>query len=124
VSGVTALRGATVVESDTEAAIDQATRELLVEMVDANDVEPAGIIAIWITQTADLTAIHAPSAARGLGWSHVALLGGQEATVVGQLARVVRALMFVPSVNGVPHHVYIGAARTLRPDLTGEGEDP
>ncbi len=123
-SGVTAIRGATVAEVDSAEAIDRATRELLIEMVDRNGVDPAGIVAIWITQSSDLTSIHAPSAARTLGWAHVALLGAQEAPVAGQLARVVRALMLVPSLDGAPRHVYIGAARTLRPDLTGQGEKP
>lgn len=111
-----AIRGAVQVPADTAEAIDAATRELLAAMVARNDVDPAALIAIWFTQTDDLSAAHAPAAARALGWGHVPLLGAREATVEGDLPRVVRALALAP-LTGEAHHVYLGATRSLRPDL-------
>ena len=112
-----AIRGAVQAVGDSADGIEAATKELLLAMVEHNGVDPATVVAIWFTQTRDLTAAHAPAAARALGWSHVPLLGAQEAAVDG-LAHVVRALMLAPLDDGVePQHVYLGAARALRPDL-------
>ncbi|HJU86268.1 MAG TPA: chorismate mutase [Gemmatimonadota bacterium] len=117
------IRGAVQAAIDTPGAIDAATRELLREMVARNDVAPEGLLAIWFTQTPDLTAAHAAASARALGWRHVPLLGGQEAPVAGQLERVVRALMIADlDVNhGAVRHVYLGATRELRGDLNEMG---
>lgn len=116
---VRGIRGAVQVPADTAESIETATRELLVAMVENNDLDPASLVAIWFTQTEDLTTAHAPAAARGLGWSHVPLLGAVEAPVSGSLPRVVRALMLAASAaeSRDVHHVYLGATRTLRPDL-------
>lgn len=110
------IRGAVQVPTDTAEAIDAATRELLAAIVEKNRLDPAMIVAIWFTQTDDLSSGHAPAAARALGWSHVPLLGAREATVTGSLPRVVRALILAP-MTGEARHVYLGAARSLRPDL-------
>lgn len=121
-SGVTAIRGATQVEADTAEAIDAATREMLREMVERNGIDPDAIVAIWFTQTPDLTAVHAPASARALGWRSVSLLGAQEAGVEDQLPRVVRALVMAatPLEPSDVRHVYHGATRRLRPDLHDE----
>ena len=118
------IRGANQVSADTSAAIDDATRKLLLTMVDHNEIDPGTIVAIWFTQTPDLKAAHAPAAARSLGWRHVPLLGALEAEVDGELPRVVRALMIAPVEAELDEvrHVYLGAARTLREDLSQIGE--
>lgn len=122
-SGVVSIRGATQAAADTAEAIDAVTRELLREMVDRNGIDPDSIVAIWFTQTRDLTAVHAPASARALGWRSVSLLGAQEAHVDDSLPRVVRAL--IVATSGLDpaevRHVYHGAARGLRPDLHEEG---
>lgn len=122
-NGVVGIRGAAQAPADTEEAIHTATRALLVEMVERNNIDPENLVAIWFTQTSDLKAAHAPAAARRLGWNGVPLLGGLEADVSEQLPRVVRALMLAPAPTGdVVRHVYLGAARSLRPDLEDERE--
>ncbi|MFN2382854.1 MAG: chorismate mutase [Gemmatimonadota bacterium] len=119
---IVGIRGAVQATADTAAAIEGATRELLFAMVAQNRVDPAAIVALWLTQTPDLTAAHAPAAARGLGWTWVPLLGAQEAPVTGQLPRVVRALLLAPRSDSASavRHVYLGAARVLRPDWSEE----
>lgn len=117
------IRGATQSAADTAAAIDAATRALLVEMVERNGIDTEDVTAIWFTQTPDLTAGHAAAAARALGWRHVPLLGAQEAPVEGQMARVVRVLMIAETEAGAGavRHVYLGATRALRGDLNEDG---
>lgn len=117
------IRGAVQAATDAPDAIDAATRDLLREMVARNRVAPESMMAIWFTQTPDLTTAHAATSARALGWRHVPLLGAQEAPVAGQLERVVRALMIADlDVNhGAVRHVYLGATRELREDLNEMG---
>lgn len=117
------IRGAVQAAADAPEAIDAATRDLLREMVARNGVAPGSMVAIWFTQTPDLTAAHAATSARALGWRHVPLLGAQEAPVAGQMERVVRALMIADlDVNhGAVRHVYLGVTRELRDDLNEMG---
>jgi chorismate mutase len=117
------IRGAVQAPADTPDAIDASTRELLREMVDQNGIDPGDVVAIWFTQTPDLTAAHAASSARALGWRHVPLLGAQEAPVGGQMPRVVRALMIAELAVDLTsvRHVYLGATRGLRDDLNETG---
>jgi chorismate mutase len=125
VSPLFGIRGAVQPAADTPEEIDRSTRELLAAMASRNGVEPDRVVAIWFTQTPDLTAAHAPASARALGWTRVPLLGAQEAPVTDQLPRVVRALM-IAELDGEPgsaRHVYLGATRALREDLNdGDGE--
>ena len=81
------IRGAVQAPADSPDAIDASTRALLREMVDRNGIAAHDVVAIWFTQTPDLTAAHAATSARKLGWRHVPLLGAQEAPVGGQMAR-------------------------------------
>jgi chorismate mutase len=92
-------------------------------MVDRNGIAADDVVAIWFTQTPDLTAAHAATSARKLGWRHVPLLGAQEAPVGGQMPRVVRALMIAElDVNPTSvRHVYLGVTRELREDLNETG---
>lgn len=114
------IRGAVQAAADTAAEIDRVTRALLLEMASRNGLGPGRMVAIWFTQTPDLTAAHAPASARALGWTGVPLLGGQEAPVADQMPRVVRALMIAELGDEArrARHVYLGATRALRDDLT------
>ncbi|HUP01563.1 MAG TPA: chorismate mutase [Gemmatimonadota bacterium] len=117
-SALVGIRGAVQVPEDSAEAIDAATRDLLAAMVERNGIDPGSAVAIWFTQTPDLTAAYAASAARNLGWRHVPLLGAQEAAIDGQLPRVVRALLLAPRNAGAEvRHAYLGAAKSLREDL-------
>ncbi|HET9582126.1 MAG TPA: chorismate mutase [Gemmatimonadota bacterium] len=116
---VRAIRGAVQAAEDAPAAIESATRELLSAIMDRNGLVADDLVAVWFTQTPDLTAAHAAAAARGLGWTSVPLLSALEVPVDGQLPRVVRALVLAQREGGVPEvrHVYLGGASVLREDL-------
>ena len=117
------IRGAVQPPTDSSDAIDASTRSLLREMVGRNGISADDVVAIWFTQTPDLTAVHAATSARKLGWHHVPLLGAQEAPVGGQMPRVVRALIIAElGLNPTSvRHVYMGATRELREDLNETG---
>jgi len=123
------IRGATTVEANTAEAIVQATRELLLALVEANGVETDQIASIIFTTTRDLNATFPAVAARELGWIHVPLLCAHEMDVPGAPAGVVRVLMHVNTEKSPREirHVYLRGARVLRPefgqDLTVLTED-
>lgn len=116
---VRAVRGATTVTHDEPALIREATRELLDAMATRNALEPADIISIIFTVTADLTSEFPARAARELGWVDIPLLCTMEMPVGGALPRCIRVLLHAECARakGEIVHVYLRDARTLRPDL-------
>ena len=91
------LRGATTVEQNTRADILSATKELLTEMVKANDLKIEDVASIVLTLTADLNAEFPAVAARELGWNDTALLCAREIDVPGSLPKCIRVLMHINS---------------------------
>jgi len=121
-SGCRGIRGATSVSENTETAILEATQSLLEEIVDANEIPVETIASVIFTATPDLTAVHPARAARDLGWTQTPLLCAQEIDVPGSLPRCIRVLLLVnvDRASDRIHHVYLGEARSLRPDWTEE----
>ena len=117
---VQGIRGATVAESDQPEAILAATRGLLRAILEANPgLQPADLASAFFSVTEDLNSTYPAQAARQLGWSQVPMMCMQEIRVPGGLARCIRVLLHwnVDLPQESIHHVYLGAASTLRPDL-------
>ena len=116
------IRGAICVEANNAEAITAATRHLLEHMVAANEVEVQDVASVIFTATPDLNAAYPARAAREMEWLHVPLLCMQEMAVKDSLQRCIRILVLwntdLPADQ--VRHVYLGQARTLRPDLTEE----
>ena len=112
------LRGATTVVANTAEDILEATDEMLRVLVELNRLDPDAIASAIFTTTPDLTATFPAIAARNLGWSEVPLLCSHEMDVPGALPRVVRVLLHVNTTLGPRdlRHVYLGDAKSLRPD--------
>ena len=114
------IRGAITAEANTAEAIVRATAELLRRMTAINDIEVDDIASVIFTMTPDLNAVFPAEAGRQLaGWSRVPLMCMQEIPVPGSLERCVRVLMLVNTTRTSDeiHHVYLGGAERLRPDL-------
>jgi chorismate mutase len=114
------IRGATVVERDDPAEILAATRELLVEIRDANpSLTPDDLASVFFTVTPDLRSAYPARAARDLGWDLVPLMCAVEIPVPGSLPRCIRVLIHWNTDLPQPaiHHVYLRDAIRLRPDL-------
>jgi chorismate mutase len=114
------IRGATTASDDTPEAIKMATKELLKAMIDANDIQEEQVASVIFTTTPDLTAAFPASAARALGWTHTALMGSQEVAVPGALPMCIRILIHWNTTKEQTeiHHIFLGGATQLRPDLT------
>lgn len=113
------VRGAITVEDDSERSILEATRELLQQMAQSNNVETDEIAAILFTSTPDLTAAFPAEAARQMQWTTVPLMSATEIAVPGALPMCIRVLMLwnTPRAQEEIEHIYLRRAAALRPDL-------
>jgi len=113
------IRGAISVEQNSEDAILGATRELLRELITANDLDPDDLASAVFTATPDLDAAFPARAARELGWTEVPLMCAQEIGVAGALPETVRVLLHwnTDKTPSEVKHIYLRAASSLRPDL-------
>ncbi len=114
------IRGATTVERDEPDLILEATRELLEEMLRANDItdfEP--IASIFFTTTPDLSSTFPAEAARKLGMTMVPLMCNQEIPVPNRLGKAVRVMLQLNTQKSQAEmkHIYLREAKSLRPDL-------
>lgn len=113
------IRGATTVSANTRQAIWQATQELLIAMVEANQIEVEDIVDVIFTTSKDLNAAFPAAAARQLGWVHVPLLDVQQLEAP-DLPKTLRILIhaYTPLNQKEIQHIYLGKAKQLRPDLS------
>jgi chorismate mutase len=115
---VRGVRGAIVAPDNTKEAILSVTRELLLAMIAANDIQPEDVASAWFTTSPDLNAEFPALAARALGWYDVALLCTHEMNVPHGLKNCVRILIHL-NTDRPAHaikHIYLGEAANLRPD--------
>jgi chorismate mutase len=99
-----------------------ATHRLLERIVADNELRPDDVASAIFTATTDLDATYPARAAREMGWTQVPLLCMQEMNVIDTLPRCIRVLIHW-NTDRAPdeiHHVYLGKARALRPDLAQE----
>ena len=110
------IRGAITVSENTKEAIIAASKELLQNLMEANEVEISDVACILFTTTPDLNAAFPAAAARELGWTQVPLLCGCEINVPGSLSSCLRILVLFNTNkrNEEIVHVYLGGAETLR----------
>ena len=115
------LRGATTVETNTPDAIRNATRELLTEMIESNDIQREDIASAWFTTTTDLNAEFPAVVARNdFGWTNVALMCAHELDVPGSLQMCLRILLHVNTERSQDEmqFIYQREAARLRPDIS------
>ena len=113
---VRGIRGATTATENTKESILEATRELVVRLVEANDIDPDDIAAAIFSTTQDLNAEFPAVGARQMGWTDVPLMCGHEMAVADAQQRCVRVLVLVNTDKGPRDlsHVYLRDAKNLR----------
>lgn len=118
-SAVRALRGATTVEADTEAAITKAVQTLVAEMLSRNGLTKDDLISILFTATDDLSATFPATPARLMGLGDIPLLSARELDVAHGTPRCIRVLMHLntPQARHELRHVYLEGASGLNDDL-------
>ena len=120
---VRGIRGATTASANTAEAINEATEELLTELVRLNDIDPLDIACAFFTTTTDLDAEFPAHAARRLGWTQVALLCGHDMNVTRENPRAVPMCIRVLILYNTPRpqtamrFAYIRGAQAILADL-------
>lgn len=110
------VRGATVAEANTPDAIRDAIRELVVEIVARNGIDPDDLGAALFTTTPDLDASFPAEAIRHMGWEFVPMLGAVEMAKPGAPERCIRVLLLWNTALGPRdiRHVYLRGTEVLR----------
>ena len=123
---IRAIRGATTADVNEEEAISFATRELLEEMMNANELDEEDLVSILFTATSDLNAAFPAKAAREIGLTDTPLMCSSEISVPNSLEKCVRILMHVcmdaRKRKSDVIHVYMREAAKLREDLFGRNK--
>jgi chorismate mutase len=116
---IRAIRGAIQVGENTAEAIAAGTKELLSEILRANEIVVDQVISVLLTATPDLNAAFPAAAAREVGFEATPLLCAVEIDVPGALNKVVRAMVTVESELKASEisHIYLAGAKALRRDI-------
>jgi chorismate mutase len=120
---VRGIRGATTATANTIDAINEATEELLRELVRLNDLDADDVACAFFTTTTDLDAEFPAHAARRLGWTQVALLCGHDMNVRQPNPRgipmCIRVLILynTPKPQTQMRFAYLRGARAIQADL-------
>lgn len=114
-SDLISIRGAATATND-EQGISRAIVRLIDRIYFKNELTDADIVNVLISVTDDLTAFSAARAVRESG-HNVPLFSSVEPNVDGSINGCIRVMVTARGKHE-PHHVYLGKARSLRPDLT------
>ena len=119
------IRGATTAARNTKEAIVDATRELLLKMVEGNAVEVDDIASIWFTSTHDLNATFPASVMHDMDWPQLPVMCAHEMHVNNSLPHCIRILMLVNTNKKREDivHIYLGDAVNLEHTRYGSQTD-
>ena len=114
------IRGAVTVDENSREKIWLAARHLVTKILSQNELRAENIGAIIFSTTEDLTAAFPSSAIRQLpALRLVPLFDTREPAVENSLPLCIRVLILADTdkEQNEIHHVYLGGAKNLRPDL-------
>lgn len=115
------IRGAITIEENTKEAIFVAVQELVTSMCKNNALKTEDIGAAIFTATDDITAAFPAAGARRIpGFDMVPLFDARQMDVDGALPMCIRVLLLADTEKRQSeiNHIYLGKAKTLRPDIT------
>jgi chorismate mutase len=113
-----AVRGATLVQANTSAAIEEAVADLLKQLAQVNTLQEEALVSVFFTLTPDITAVSPAKIARqSMGWHQVPLFCAVEPSIEGLPCLCIRLLIqFYSKQAQMPQAVYLRGAQVLRPD--------
>jgi len=115
---LTAIRGATTADGNTDELINNAVIELVQEFITLNNLKKENIISITFTVTKDLTSCFPAAIARKFfNFDSVAFLDCQQMFVPKDINFCIRLLALVNlRSDRQPVHPYLNGSSKLRPD--------
>lgn len=114
------IRGATTVTENEASLISEATKLLIEEMIEKNNVEPQTVSHVFISVTNDINAGFPAKPLRQLpGWAYVPVMCMKEIDVPNSLEKCIRVMMVVRTDKKQQeiNHIFQNEAVQLRPDL-------
>lgn len=114
------IRGAITVGADTPKQIENAVVELYTKILEENEFETADISHIIFTMTKDITSAYpAKFLRKHFDMQYVPLICMNEMYTEDGLELCLRVLIVVNTdkKQDEMHHVFLGGAKILRPDL-------
>ena len=114
------IRGAATVAENSREKIWQEARHLVTKILSQNELRAENIGAIIFSTTEDLTAAFPSTALRERpAFRLVPLFDTREPAVDNSLPLCIRVLILADTdkPQNKIHHVYLGGAKNLRPDL-------
>jgi chorismate mutase len=116
---IRAIRGATQIEVDEKEHVLALTRELVIEVMTANELKNDDVISLVFSATRDIASIAPAAAARQLGLDDTALLCLQEMHVEGSLPLTIRLIAHVDTQRPreLIQNVYLRGTQVLRTDI-------
>lgn len=114
------IRGAITVNENSQEEIGLSARQLVTKILSLNELHTENIGAIIFSTTEDLTAAFPSTALRERpAFRLVPLFDTREPAVENSLPMCIRVLILADVDKGQNeiHHVYLGGAKNLRPDL-------
>ena len=115
---LTAIRGATTADGNTDEFINNAVIELVQEFITLNDLKKENIISITFTVTKDLTSCFPAAIARKFfNFDSIAFLDCQQMFVPHDINFCIRLMALVNlRSDRQPVHPYLNGSSKLRPD--------
>ncbi len=116
---ISAVRGATTVDSDNREFVIDRVCELVDGLFRDNELIESQIVSIHFSITDDIVSINPAAALRTRGgYASVPLFCAQEPISIGMLPLAIRVLItWNNSENVKPEPSYLYGAKKLRPDL-------
>lgn len=114
------VRGAITVQENNEEQIVDATKKLMVQIIEENNIHAEDVASVFISVTEDITAAFPAKALRLIeGWTHVPVMCMREIPVPGSLNKCIRVMIHHNTIEKQSEvkHVYLEEAVGLRPDL-------
>ena len=114
------IRGAITVDENSKEQIGLAARQLVTKILSLNELHVENIGAIIFSSTEDLTAAFPSTAIRQRpAFRLVPFFDTREPAVENSLPLCIRVLILadIDRAQNKIHHVYLGGAKNLRPDL-------
>ena len=115
------IRGAITVNQNSKDEIFQASQLMVTTILESNKLQLENVGAIIFTSTNDLNAAFPSAGLRKLSndFNLIPLFDAQETFVEGSLPMCIRVLILADIDKKLAeiHHVYLGNAEKLRPDL-------
>lgn len=118
--GMRGVRGAITVEQNEKEAIWQAAKAMMQEIIRRNELSAEDIGAVIFSMTEDLTAAFPTAGVRQLpGFDLVPLFDARQCAIEGSLEKCIRVLVLADTGKAQCdiHHIYMGKAVALRPDI-------